>query len=369
VSSGAAQAATARPSGVVPVVHVVTGGLNSPLDVADAGDGSGRIFVAEQAGRIRIVRDETLVERPFLDITDRIASGGERGLLGIAFHPGYPTDPRVFVDYTDKSGNTVVSSFRVSPGDPDAADPGSEVVLLHVTQPFANHNGGGIHFGPDGKLYIALGDGGSGGDPQGNGQRLDTLLAKILRIDVDATSGAGAYAIPPDNPFLGTAGAKPEIWLTGLRNPWRFSFDPKTGALSIGDVGQDTLEEVDYTRKGHARGANFGWSAFEGTDRFNTDQTAPNAVPPIFEYSHDGGACSITGGYVVRDRSLPALYGRYVYGDFCIGDLHSFVPAIPHARNDRSLGLNVPSLSSFGEDNADHIYVASLNGPVYRLVQ
>ena len=235
------------PRGVVPVVSVVVGGLRSPLDVADAGDGSGRIFVAEQAGRIRIVRDGTLVARPFLDITDRIASGGERGLLGIAFHPGYPTDPRIFVDYTDQAGNTVVSSFRVSAGDPDAADPESEAKMLQVNQPFANHNGGGIHFGGDGMLYIALGDGGSGGDPQGNGQRLDTLLAKILRIDV---SGNNAYAVPPDNPFIATAGARPEIWLTGLRNPWRFSFDNATGDLWIGDVGQAAWEEIDVARRG-----------------------------------------------------------------------------------------------------------------------
>jgi glucose/arabinose dehydrogenase len=309
------------PAGVVPVVSVVTGGLSSPLDVADAGDGSGRIFVAEQAGRIRIVRDGILVERPFLDITGRIASGGERGLLGIAFHPGYPTDPRVFVDYTDKDGNTVVSSFRVTASDPDAADPASEVVLLHVTQPFPNHNGGGIHFGADGMLYIALGDGGSGGDPQGNGQRLDTLLAKILRIDVDGTSNTGAYAIPPDNPFVATAGAKPEIWQTGLRNPWRFSFDGPTGDLWIGDVGQAAWEEIDVARRG-ASGLNFGWNVMEGFHCFKPSDgcNRTGLTLPVAEYGHDLG-CAVIGGVVVRDARQGRLDGGYLFGDACLDNL------------------------------------------------
>ena len=290
-------------------MSVVTGGLTSPLEVADAGDGSGRVFVAEQAGRIRIVRGGTLAERPFLDITGRIASGGERGLLGIAFHPGYPADPRVFVDYTDKDGNTVVSSFRMTATDPDAADPDSEVVILRVTQPFANHNGGAIKFGPDGKLYIALGDGGSGGDPQGNGQRLDTLLAKILRIDVDAATGSGAYAIPPDNPFLATAGAKPEIWLTGLRNPWRFSFDGATGDLWIGDVGQAAWEEIDVARHG-AGGLNFGWNVMEGFHCYQPSNGCDKAdlTLPVAEYGHDLG-CAVIGGVVVRDAA-PGSPGR-----------------------------------------------------------
>jgi glucose/arabinose dehydrogenase len=232
-----------------------------------------------------------------------------------------------------------------------------------------NHNGGQLQFGPDGDLYIGTGDGGQEDDPRRTGQNLDTLLGKLLRIKPNTGSGGSPYSIPPDNPFVNRPpGARPEIYSYGLRNPWRFSFDPVTGAISIGDVGQDNLEEVDYRRKGQAKGVNFGWSAFEGTDRFNQDQTAPNAVPPIFEYSHDGGACSITGGYIVRDRSLPSLYGRYVYGDYCTGDLHSLIPGIPRAKDDRSLGLNVPSLSSFGEDNQDHVYATSLDGPVYRLV-
>ena len=207
-------------------VAVAISGFDSPLDVTNAGDGSGRLFVVEQAGRIRLVKGGALVERPFLDITGRIASGGERGLLGLAFHPDYPTDPRFFVDYTDRDGNTVVSQFTVSAADPDLGDPDSEVVLMHIAQPFANHNGGAVVFGPDGMLYIATGDGGSGGDPQGNGQRLDTHLGKILRIDVNVAAGSStAYQVPADNPFATTAGAKPEIWFYGLRNPWRIRFD------------------------------------------------------------------------------------------------------------------------------------------------
>ncbi len=227
-------------------LQVVVDGLDQPLDLDPARDGSGRLFVAEQGGRIRIVVDGDLVERPFLDISDRITTGGERGLLGIALHPAFPDDPRIFVDYTDRQGDTVVSSFDVS-ADPDVADPDSERIILGVAQPYGNHNGGAVAFGPDGFLYIALGDGGGGGDPEGNGRRLDTLLAKILRIDVDVpTSGASPYDIPEDNPWVGGAnGARPEIWLTGLRNPWRMRFDRATGDLWIGDVGQGEWEEID----------------------------------------------------------------------------------------------------------------------------
>ncbi|HEY6058635.1 MAG TPA: PQQ-dependent sugar dehydrogenase, partial [Candidatus Limnocylindrales bacterium] len=241
----------------------VVNGLQSPIGIVNAGDGSGRLFVIEQAGRIRVVRDGALVDEPFLDIADRVASGGERGLLGLAFHPSFPSDPRLFVDYTDRDGNTVVSSFTVSGGATERADPASERVLLHVDQPFPNHNGGDVVFGPDGFLYITLGDGGSGGDPQGNGQRKDTLLGKILRIDVNATTGSRPYAIPPDNPFA-DGGGEPEIWAYGLRNPWRISFDRATGDLWIGDVGQGAWEEIDRERAGSPGGSNYGWNVMEG---------------------------------------------------------------------------------------------------------
>jgi hypothetical protein len=223
-------------------------------------------------------------------------------------------------------------------------------------------------FGPDNLLYVGLGDGGSEGDPDRTGQDLGTLLGKILRID-PRQRGGHPYSVPPSNPFVDQQGARPEIYSYGLRNPWRFSFDRLTGALAIGDVGQSAWEEIDLVPRGAGRGANFGWSAFEGFARFNDDQSAPNAVPPVLVYSHDEGGCSVTGGYVVRDRLLASLYGRYLYGDYCLGDLRSF-PAVPDPRasDDRALGPRVPSLSSFGQDNAGHIYATSLDGPVYRLV-
>ena len=338
------------------------GDFNRPTYIAQP-PGSNDLYVVEQTGAVRIVRNGDVVSQPALDISDQVTVSDEQGLLSIAFPPDFQKSHLVYAYFTGTDQNQHVVRYTVrSDG---TFDPGSARQILNMADFASNHNGGQLQFGPDGDLYIGTGDGGQEDDPRRTGQD----LGKLLRIRPATGAGGPPYTIPPDNPFAHRQGARPEIYSYGLRNPWRFNFDPKTGALSIGDVGQDTLEEVDYTPKGQARGANFGWSAFEGTDRFNTDQTAPNAVPPIFEYSHDGGACSITGGYVVRDRSLPALYGRYVYGDYCIGDLHSFVPAIPHARDDRSLGLNVPSLSSFGEDNADHIYAASLDGPVYRLVQ
>ena len=352
------------PHGVTPVITTVVGGLQSPVDVTDSGDGSGRLFVVEQAGRIRIVKDGKLVDRPFLDISDRISSGGERGLLGLAFHAGYPGDPRFFVDYTDRDGNTVVASYRVSTSDPDVADPGSEVAILHVPQPYPNHNGGGTVFGPDGKLYIALGDGGSEGDPQGNGQRLDTLLAKILRIDVDKPDPGKAYGVPPDNPFVGVDGAKPEIWLTGLRNPWRFRFDPATGDMWIGDVGQDLYEEIDYA-PADQKGINFGWSVREGLHPYNSG-SAPGARDPLFELPHHpDGYCAVVGGYVYRGRAIPALDGVYVYGDDCNTQIGAAVQSNGALVARQNLGVTVDQTTTFGEDSSGELYVASRNGTVY----
>ncbi len=349
------------PTGVKVDVTVAVSGLVAPLDVTTAGDGSGRLFVAEQAGRIRIVKGGALVDRPFLDIRTRIKSGGERGLLGIAFHPGYPADPRFFVDYTDLDGNTVVSSFRVSTADPDLADPGSEVVLLHVTQPAANHNGGAVEFGPDGKLYTAMGDGGSAGDPHGNGQRLDTLLAKILRIDVDASpAGGAAYAIPPDNPFIGVAAARPEIWLTGLRNPWRMRFDRATGDLWIGDVGQNAWEEIDVARSGDA-GLDYGWNTMEGFHCYQPangcDQTG--LTLPLAEYGHDLG-CAVIGGVVVRDPRQGGLDGGYLFGDDCSDNLWLMDPAGSGKRPAVIVATMGRSLSSIGEDEDGTVYATSL---------
>ncbi len=368
-SSSSAPAASFDPTGQTVAVAVTASGLASPVDVTNAGDASGRLFVAEQAGRIRIVKDGALLARPFLDISARIASGGERGLLGVVFHPHYPTDPRFFVDYTDLDGNTVVSQFRVSATDPDVADPVSETVLLHVAQPYANHNGGAVQFGPDGMLYIALGDGGSEGDPQGNGQRLDTLLAKILRIDVDTAPASGATdVVPPDNPFLATAGAKPEIWLTGLRNPWRMRFDGATGDLWIGDVGQDKWEEIDVARTG-TKGLDYGWNTMEGFHCYQPadgcDQTG--LTLPLAEYGHDLG-CAIIGGVVVRDPRQGRLAGGYLFGDACSDNLWLMDPAGDGRREPLIVAHMGRSISSIGTGEDGSVYATSLSsGELLRL--
>jgi glucose/arabinose dehydrogenase len=342
------------------------GEFDQPVYVDQPPDDPDHLFVVEQGGRVIVLEDGRPAEEPFLDLSDRVSCCGERGLLSIAFAPDYGDSGLFYVYYTDKAGTIRVVEYRRSESDPLAADSQSARELLNVPHPFVNHNGGLAAFGPDRLLYVGLGDGGSQGDPDRNGQALDTLLGKLLRIDPTASNGK-PYTVPADNPFVGQSDARPEIYSYGLRNPWRFSFDRLTEDLSIGDVGQDEAEEVDLVARGEGRGANFGWSAYEGLTRFNKDQQAPDAVPPVFVYGHDSG-CSITGGYVVRDKGLPTLYGRYLYGDFCAGQLHSFT-ARPDRRatDDRPLGVHVPSLSSFGEDEAGHIYATSLEGPVFRL--
>ncbi|MFL5892930.1 MAG: PQQ-dependent sugar dehydrogenase [Solirubrobacterales bacterium] len=344
------------------------GDFEQPLYVTQPPGDSQHLFVVEQTGRVEVLTDGARESHPFLDLSGQVSCCGEQGLLSIAFAHDYAESGLVYADYTDGAGDTRVVEFQRSSSDPLTVDPASARVVLRVDQPFPNHNGGLVVFGPDHHLYVGLGDGGSEGDPDRNGQDLGTLLGKILRID-PRPSGGEPYSVPPSNPFVGEPGVRPEIYSYGLRNPWRFSFDRMTGAFGIGDVGQSDWEEVDLMPRGAGGGADFGWSAFEGFARFNEDQSAPNAVPPALVYSHDGGGCSVTGGYVVRDRSLASLYGRYLYGDFCLGDLRSF-PAVPghRASDDQALGLNVPSLSSFGEDDAGHIYATSLDGPVYRLV-
>jgi glucose/arabinose dehydrogenase len=359
--------ATAIGSGDGGVKLTKLGDFDQPLYVTQPGGDTSDLFVVERTGAIRVIHNGTVQPQPFLDVSGRITSAGtEQGLLSMAFAPDYAKSGRFYVDYTDTNGDTRVVEYRRSAGNPLRADPGSAREVLGVKQPFENHNGGLVLFGPDGDLYIGLGDGGSEGDPQRNGQNLGTLLGKILRID-PLQQGGEPYGIPKGNPFVGRPGARPEVFEYGLRNPWRFSFDPFNGALAIGDVGQNEFEEVDYLPRGRAAGANLGWSAFEGDARFNGDQSPAGAVPPIFVYSHSGGGCSITGGYVIRDRRLPTLYRRYLYGDFCLGELHSLIPALPSARDDKPLGLKVPALSSFGEDSAGHVYATSLSGPVYRL--
>ncbi len=352
-------------------LDVVVGGLAAPLLVTNAGDGSGRLFVVEQAGRVRVVRDGRLLERPFLDLSGRISAGGERGLLGIAFHPRFPSDPRLFVDYTDPDGNTVVSSFSSAGGDPtaDAADPGSERVLLRIHQPYPNHNGGGLAFGPDGDLWIATGDGGSGGDPEGNGQRTDTLLGKLLRIDVDHPAGGRAYGIPAGNPFA-AGGGDQEIWAYGLRNPWRFSFDRATGDLWIGDVGQDRYEEIDRTQAGAAPPVDYGWNRMEGSHCFVPADgcDATGLTLPLAEYGHDLG-CAVTGGLVARGAGAGSLGGVYVFGDFCSGRIWGLSAGGPDRQEPILLLESGRAISSFGWDEAGNVMLTDLaRGEVLRLV-
>jgi len=308
------------PGAVALGVEVVVSGLDQPVDIAAPDDGSGRVFIVEQPGRIRLVEDGQLAREPFLDIIDRIASGGERGLLGLAFHPDFPADHRLFVNYTDVNGDTVIAEYRVDETG-NASDPNSERILLQIDQPYPNHNGGAVVFGPDGMLYIATGDGGSGGDPHRNGRRLDTLLAKILRIDVDGTPNTeqGRYRIPDDNPFLDDPDAMPEIWVTGLRNPWRMRFDGETRNLWIGDVGQGAWEEIDVAPAG-VGGLDFGWNRMEGFDCFEpSDGCDENGLTlPVAAYGHDLG-CAVIGGVVVRDPDQPLLDDGYLFSDSCSG--------------------------------------------------
>ena len=345
---------------------VVTG-LDQPLNLVNAGDGSGRLFVLEKGGTVRIVQNGNVSAEPFLDLSDKVTTNSERGLLGLAFAPNYADSGLFYVDYTDLNGNTVIAEYQVS-SDPAKADAGSETILLTIPQPEPNHNGGDLAFGPDGLLYIGTGDGGGGGDRHGqigNGQNLATLLGKLLRIEV----GAGAsYSVPTDNPFVATEGAQPEIWAYGLRNPWRFSFDRATGDLYIGDVGQNAYEEIDFQAAGSSGGQNYGWRIMEGFHCYNSsdcDQTG--LTLPILEYPHSEGN-SVTGGYVYRGAAIPELVGQYIYGDFGSGRIWRAPQQNDKWSNELLLesGLNI---ASFGEDEAGELYVVAINGNVYQLTK
>jgi glucose/arabinose dehydrogenase len=365
--------AVGDPAAVEIALERVVDGLSSPVFASGAGDGSGRLFVVEQAGVIRIVRGGELAERPFLDIRTRIDAGGERGLLGLAFPPGFGVERDTFyVHYNDRDGDTVIASFHVRPDDPDRADPLDERIVFTTRQPYANHNGGWIGFGPDGMLYVALGDGGSGGDPHGYGQRLDTPLGKMLRIDALAgEDGAGAvYEIPPDNPHVGSR-ARPEIWSTGLRNPWRASFDRATGDLWIGDVGQGSWEEVDraLAADGGGRGVNFGWNVMEGRHCFapSSGCDRDGLARPIAEYNHELG-CTVVGGYVYRGTASPALAGTYIFGDYCSGRIWGLASGGPARQDPVRLANTDLTISSFGEDDDGEPYVTDLSsGIIWRI--
>ncbi len=347
----------------------VASGFSRPLYVTHAGDGSSRLFVVEQGGAIRVIKDGVVLAQPFLDVSGLISREAledgytERGLLGLAFHPGYADNGWLYINYTDVNGHTVVARYTVSADDPDRADPASAAPLLYVQQPYANHNGGHMAFGPDGYLYVSLGDGGSGGDPDGNGQNLATLLGSILRLDVNVADG---YAIPADNPFVDREGAHPEIWAWGLRNVWRFSFDRATGDLYLADVGQNQWEEINFQPVSSAGGENYGWNAFEGTHVYSGQPAASAVVAPVLEYAHSNGRCSVTGGYVYRGERIPALQGVYLYGDWCTGTIWSV------QRDAGGLWQAVVSLesgrsiSSFGEDEAGELYLVDYGGEVLR---
>ncbi len=338
-----------------------------PLAIANAGDGSGRLFVAEQGGVVYAVNGGVVNATKFLDISGQVSGGGEQGLLGLAFHPNFPADGRVFVDYTNVAGDTVVSSFRVDPGVPDRVVPASEVVILTVAQPYPNHNGGEILFGRDGLLYVGLGDGGSAGDPGNRAQNLNSLLGKILRIDVDRTSGSLNYAIPASNPFATTAGSRGEIWLYGLRNPFRFSVDRSTGDLWIGDVGQNNWEEIDVARSG-VGGLNFGWRVMEGAHCYlpSTGCGTAGLTLPIVEYDH-GSGCAVIGGNVYRGAAQPLLRGGYVFSDECTG----LTWALDSAKSGQQALVQVSGaaagIAGYGEDEAGELYAADLGGQLYRI--
>ena len=327
---------------------------------APPGDRS-RLFVVEQSGRIRVVHRGRKLDRPFLDIRGRVEAGGEQGLLSMAFAPNYAKTGRFYVYYTDGGGDIRIVEFRGRGN--RARKSSARVVLTQEHSEHSNHNGGQLQYGPDGFLYIGLGDGGGGGDPFEAGQDLGTHLGKILRIDPRGRP----FKVPRSNPFRTRRGARPAVYSYGLRNPWRFSFDRKTGDLTIGDVGQNSFEEIDFVRKGRGRGANFGWDAFEGNHTYEGGE-ARGHVRPVIEHSHDDGFCSITGGYVLRHRSYGGLRGTYVYGDICEGRLRGARLAPGRASGRRTFGATVSTVSSFGEDASGRVYAVSLDGPVYRLV-
>ena len=345
----------------------ITRGFNKPLLVTHAGDGSERLFVVEQPGVIQIVQDEARLASPFLDIRTRVsAEATEQGLLGLAFHPNYPNNGYFYVNYTNSPSNTVIARYQVSPQDPNKADPGSELRLLDVQQPFINHNGGHLAFGPDGYLYIGLGDGGAAYDPEGNAQNLGTLLGTLLRLDVDS---ATPYAIPADNPFVNGNG-RPEIWAYGLRNPWRFSFDRLTGDLYIGDVGQNIWEEIDFIPTGSPGGVNFGWDYLEGTHPLEgSPQAGLTMVSPISEYSHAEGGCSVTGGVVYRGQALPQWQGIYLYGDYCSGLVWGLLRDADENWQHALLFDLDALITSFGEDEAGEVYLVARQGVVFRLAE
>jgi glucose/arabinose dehydrogenase len=360
-------AAPPAPSGpLVLTLTPVLSGLNSPVDLQNAADGTGRLFVVEQQGQIRIVSNNSLVPTPFLDITSLVDFGGEKGLLGLAFHPAYTQNRRFFVNYDRVASGqmqTVIAEFQTSASNPNQADPNSQRILFTVNQPFPNHKGGQLAFGPDGFLYIGLGDGGSAGDPLGNAQNRRVLLGKMLRIDVDHTSPGLQYAIPSDNPFLNGVD-RGEVWAYGLRNPWRFSFDVSSGRLFAADVGQDKFEEIDILQKG----GNFGWNIMEGLHCFKPSSgcNMTGLILPITEYDHSQGD-AVIGGYVYRGAAIPRLSGTYLFSDFESGTIWGLTENSSGKWTRSQLIAGGRNISSFGRDEAGELYVLDYSGSLLRI--
>lgn len=339
--------------------------FSRPLDLQSPSDNTDRIFVAEQGGTIKVFQNDSSVQTTatFLDIGNNISSTGELGLLGFAFHPNYQTNGFFFVMYTPSNNLCVVSRFQVSETNPDETDINSETVLLRIPQPATNHNGGQLAFGPDGFLYIASGDGGGSGDPDGNAQNLNNLLGKILRVDVNSTGDGSDYAIPSDNPFINVDESRGEIYAYGLRNPWRFSFDVQTDRIWVGDVGQGELEEIDIIEKG----GNYGWNVLEGNSCYNsTDCDSSGTVAPVFEYNHDANDKSVTGGYVYRGSKVPSLEGFYIYGDFISGRIWALSTNLGGTLTNKLIADTELSIASFGTDSNNEIFVCSFDGNIYR---
>ncbi len=346
----------------------VASGFTNPVHVTHAGDGSGRLFVVEQAGRIWVIRNGSVrLNDPFLDISDRVLSGSERGLLSVAFAPNFAQTGHFYVNYTDQQGDTRVARYQVT-SNPDVADPNSEQVILAVDQPYSNHNGGQLAFGPDGYLYIGMGDGGSGGDPDGNGQNLGTLLGALLRIDVE-TGSPVTYTVPADNPFVGNPNARGEIWAYGLRNPWRFSFDTATGDLYIGDVGQNKWEEIDFQPASSSGGENYGWNIMEGNHCYGSGSCdSSGLVLPVAEYGHSDGHCSVTGGHVYRGGTYRRMQGLYFYGDYCSGGIWGLRRNGSGWESQFLLDSNLDfGISSFGLDEEGNLLVVDHNGTIYKM--
>jgi len=342
-------------------------GLNVPTTINHAGDS--RLFVVEQTGTIQIIDEQgNINDSPFLDIEDRISYGGERGLLGLAFHPDYETNGYFYVNYTGPDGNTHISEFSVSETDPDVANPDSERVLLTIEQPYSNHNGGEIRFGPEGYLFISTGDGGSAGDPENRAQDMTSLLGKILRIDVNGDP----YATPPHNPFVDDPDARDEIWASGMRNPWRFSFDRETGDLWIADVGQNEYEEVNFEPAESGGGLDYGWRCYEGNHEYNTNgcQNQGSYTFPVHEYSHtETGGCSVTGGFVYRGEEYPSMQGHYFFADYCNDKIWTLYDDNGNWELTNQGQFSGNNFATFGEDANGEIYVAGLStGTIYHIV-